>query len=248
MPGHVAWLTERPFAHRGLHDLAAGAPENSMAGFRAAVGAGFGIELDVRLSRDGVAMVFHDAGLDRLCGRPGLVRDTDSIELGKMTLLGTPETVPTLTEVLAFIAGRAPLLIEIKNSGLEAVEPVAAAVAAAIKDYAGPVAIQAFNPRILAWFQSHAPAVVRGQIIDLKRPDGRFSWLRLAVLRYLLERRHGAPQFLSYDLERLPAPLAARAKRDGLPLLGWTVRTPAQRARAKQLVDNIIFEAAGRPS
>jgi glycerophosphoryl diester phosphodiesterase len=139
-------------------------------------------------------------------------------------------------------------LIEIKNSGLEPVEPIAAAVAATVKDYAGPVAIQAFNPRIVAWFQTNAPDVPRGQIIDLKRPDGRFGYLRLAVLRFLLTIHHGAPQFVAYDLERLPAPLADRAKRDGLPLLAWTVRTPAQRARASQLVDNIIFEAAGRPS
>jgi glycerophosphoryl diester phosphodiesterase len=247
MPGGNQWLTEKPFAHRGLHDIDAGVPENSRAAFRAAIAAGFGIELDVRLSRDGVAMVFHDAALDRLCGRPGLVRDTDSVALGKMPLLGTAETPPTLEEALGIVGGRVGLLIEIKNSGLEPVEPIAAAVADTIRNYPGPAAIQAFNPRILAWFAANAPDVARGQIIDLKPPDGRFSYPRLLVLRVLLAIRHGAPQFVAYDFQRLPAPLADRAKRDGLPLLAWTIRTPAQRARAKQLVDNIIFEAGGRP-
>jgi glycerophosphoryl diester phosphodiesterase len=119
-----SWLRETPVAHRGLHDQAAGVPENSLAAFRAAADAGYAMEFDVRLSADGIVMVFHDAKLKRLTGRPGLVAETPSAALRQLHLHGTGETIPTLTQVLQVIAGRVPLLIEVKNYGNDPVGPL----------------------------------------------------------------------------------------------------------------------------
>ena len=236
-----AWLTAQPFAHRGLHDKARGVPENSLAAFRAAVEAGYGIELDVRLSRDGVALVFHDSTLDRMCGEPGRVDQLDAAELQKKRLLGTAETIPRLTEVCALMAGRRPILVEVKNASAR-LGPIETATAIAMRDYNGPFAVMSFNPRTVEWFEEHAPQLVRGQVIDLKPRPGPLG------TAWLLWRRHGKPHFLAYDINRLPAPLATRARREGMPLLSWTVRTPDHLRRARDLADNIIFEAAGRPA
>lgn len=242
-----AWLTARPFAHRGLHDARRGVPENSLAAFRAAVEAGYGIELDVRMSRDGVAMVFHDSSLDRMCGEPGRVDEMDAAELRKKRLLGTAETIPTLTEVRVLMAGRAPILVEVKNA-TPRLGGVETATALALRDYNGPYAVMSFNPRTVAWFQDHAPHMVRGQVIDLQPRPGRWGKARLLVTKWLLWRRYGKPHFLAYDVNRLPAPLATRARREGMPLLTWTVRTPQHLKHAREQADNIIFEAAGRPA
>lgn len=241
------WLTATPVAHRGLHDIAAGIPENSRAAFGAALAAGYAIELDVRLSADGVAVVFHDATLERLCGRPGRVADLSAAELGRLALLGTAETPPTFAEVLALVDGRTPLLVEVKNYGREPIGALEQAVASALARYRGPFAVQSFNPRTVAWFRRHMPQFVRGQIADLKLPPGPFPRLRLAILKRLLARRHGAPHFLAYDVNQLPAPLTERARAEGLPVLAWTVRDEAQRQRAAHHADNIIFELPVRP-
>jgi glycerophosphoryl diester phosphodiesterase len=236
------WLRQTPVAHRGLHDQAAGVPENSLAAFRAAAAAGYAMEFDVRLSADGIVMVFHDAKLARLTGRDGLVAETPSSALRQMHLHGTGETIPTLTQVLQAIAGRVPLLIEVKNYGNDPVGPLELGVAAALAHYTGAVAVQSFAPVVVEWFREHAPALPRGQIATraggLKELDASGQ----AILQRLLEAGYGEPEFVAYDVGDLPSPLTTRAHAQGLPVLTWTVRNAEQWQRAKAHADNPIFE------
>lgn len=236
------WLRSLPVAHRGLHDIGAGVPENSRAAFRAAIAGGYAIECDVRLTADGVPIVFHDGDLKRLTGTEGRADAMPAAALTKLKLLGTAETPPLFAEFLELANGKVPLLIEVKNYGDEPAAPLCGAVWTELKGYAGDYAVQSFAPDVVAWFRDHAPHVPRGQIAtdpaELKSLDeaGR------KAVAAKLEAGHGAPDFIAYDVKLLPAPLTERARAAGKPVLTWTVRTEDQRSRAASHADNIIFE------
>ena len=232
-PARVAFLLTHDVAHRGLWGGAV--PENSLAAARAAIASGFAIECDVRRSADGGVFVFHDAETARSCGRPGRIAAMDAEAVIALRLIGTSEPVPRLADLLALVAGRVPLLIEIKTDG-----PAAAlclAVRRALEGYRGPAAVMGFNPEVSRWFARHSPRIVHGLVMEEK--TGMFDSLRrrLAVLR-------ARPDFLAYDIRALPSPLPAALRRRGLPVLAWTVRTPAQRAAAAAHADRPIFEHA----
>ena len=142
-----------PLAHRALHDVTDGRPENSRAAIRAAIAQGYGIEIDLQLSADDQAMVFHDYALDRLTDGTGPVRAVPAGTLGAMSLLGGDEGIPTLDEVLDLVAGQVPLLIEIKDQDGamgDNIGPLEASTAAALKGYDGPVAVMSYNPHAVA--------------------------------------------------------------------------------------------------
>lgn len=208
-----------------------------MAAFRAAIAAGFGIECDVRLSADGVAMIFHDAALDRLTGEAGAVMTHNAAALGTFALPdGGP--IPRLAKLLTLTVSNAtPLLIEVKVDGRQ-VGPICAAVLADIQTTgAAIVAIMSFNPLVLRWFATHAPHVPRGLVVTQRDSHG----LRDTVSR-TLALALARPDFLACDISDLPSSFAARARRRGLPVLSWTVRTPEQRECAATHADQIIFE------
>jgi glycerophosphoryl diester phosphodiesterase len=228
-------LIARPFAHRGLHGAAA--PENSRAAFEAAIEVRHGIELDVQASGDKQAMVFHDEELGRLAEDEGYLRGRSAAELGRIRLRDCAETIPTLPQILALIAGRAPLLIEVKAPGRE-VGALALAVADALDDYAGPVAVMSFNPQVGHWFARHAPQRLRGLVVTER---GR-KW-RGGLARRLALWRSKA-DFLAYDIRDLPSRFAEAQRRRGLPILTWTVRSLKDRAKAAQHSDQIIYESA----
>jgi glycerophosphoryl diester phosphodiesterase len=230
-------LTARPFAHRGLHGQ--GRIENSRAAFEAAIEARHGIELDVQLSGDAQAMVFHDEELGRLSVEQGFVRGRAAAELARIRLRDSDETIPTLNETLALIAGRAPLLIEVKAPGRE-VSALSRAVSAALKGYTGQVAVMSFNPEVGHWFAKHDPKRLRGLVVTEKGKKwrGRLA-RRLALWRSRAE-------FLAYDIRDLPSAFAESAQRRGLRVLTWTVRTLTERARAAEHADQIIYEVAPR--
>lgn len=151
-------------AHRGYFDSESGIPENSLASFQAAMEKGFAIELDIQLSSDGVAMVFHDADLERVCGVPGKIWEYTVAELKEMKLFGTEETIPTFEETLALINGKVPLLVEYKMDNVDT--SVCAAGQALLDKYNGSYAIQCFDPRALLWYKQNAPKVARGQLAE----------------------------------------------------------------------------------
>lgn len=230
-------LIVRPFAHRGLHG--SGIVENSRAAFEAAIAAGQGIELDVQASADGEVMVFHDERLDRLAERAGPVSGLVRAELERIRLKDSSETIPTLTEVLELIAGRAPLLIEVKAPGRR-IDALARSVAAALRDYKGPVAVMSFNPEVGHWFAKTDPARLRGLVVTERGRKWR-GWLarRLALWR-------SRADFLAYDLRDLPSRFAEAQRMNGMRVLTWTVRSFAERARAAEHADQIIYESEKR--
>ncbi|HVL21439.1 MAG TPA: glycerophosphodiester phosphodiesterase family protein, partial [Amaricoccus sp.] len=208
-----------PLAHRGLHDRARGVIENSRAAVRAAIAAGYGIEIDVQRAADGEAMVFHDDELPRLTGEPGLVHDYGSHDLGRMTLTGSAdgEGVPTLAEILAIVAGRAPLLVEIKDQD-GALGPdvgaLEARVATLIAGYDGPLALMSFNPHSIAAVAEVAPLRPRGlTTCDFEDADWALSDYRRAELEALSDAERVGAAFVSHDHRNLDNPAVARLKR-----------------------------------
>ena len=184
-------------AHRGYFDNEAGVPENSLSCFQAAIDKGFAIELDIQLSSDGVAFVFHDADLERMCGVQGKIWDYTAAELKEMKLLGTEETIPTFEETLALINGQVPLLVECKMD--KADTAVCAAGQALLDEYDGAYAIQCFDPRALLWYKKNAPQVARGQLAEefWEKEENKGKPLYL-ILTYMFTNVVTRPDFISY--------------------------------------------------
>lgn len=237
----------RPLAHRGYHGKTRGIPENSRAAFEAAIAAGYGIELDVQMSRDHHAMVFHDNLLDRLTPDTGPVRRHSRAELANIPLTGGTETIPDLDQVLKLVAGRTPLLIEIKDQDgamMHDVGPLENAVAKALKGYRGPVAVMSFNPHAVEVFASAAPDIPRGLTTCAYQQQ---DWPELPgeVFKHLRDIPHydrvGA-SFISHLVTDLERPRVAELKDKGAKILCWTVRSPEQETQARKIAHNITFE------
>lgn len=236
--GAPDWLTRQAYAHRGLHDGVI--PENSLAAFSAAIERGLGIECDLQVSADGRAMVFHDAGLERLTGQAGLTGEKTVGELTAMTLGASLEHIPTLRDMLALVAGRVPLLLELKTERSDSVHALCRSVRRDIDGYGGELAVMSFDPRIGDWFAKRMPDLVRGLVITEENSRTVTGGLkrRLSVL-------HAKPHFLAYDIRDLPSRFAARHTKKGLPLLSWTVRSSAQAETAMAVGATPIVEGPG---
>ncbi len=240
----TAWLWGAWIAHRGLHDKTCGVVENTRAACRAAVTAGYPIELDVRLSADGEAMVFHDAALERLTAATGPLAARRAEALAALTVTGAGETIPRLGEILALVAGRVPLLLDLKTAdGSAPPGALEARVTALLETYAGPAAVQSFCPHTVAWFAAQAPDLARGFLsattLDPEDASGASARERF-FRRHLLAALPARPHFFGYEAAGLTqwGPRMARAA--GWPVLAWTVRSAAQ---AQGLAaDGFIFE------
>jgi glycerophosphoryl diester phosphodiesterase len=229
----LKWLTARPIAHRGYHDIARGRPENSIAAFEAAVKARYAIECDLHLAADSVPVVFHDADLQRLTGAPGCVRDLTSAELGDLRIAGTSEWIPTFEELLDLVEGRVPLVIELKHMD-ERDAGLAWQVAERLKRYPGSAAAMSFDAALIADLKAADPHMPRGLI-------AAGDWRRgVAHLRTAL--RLGV-DFISYAIDDLPTlmPILARELLR-IPLICWTVQTPVQWRKARTWTDQMTFE------
>jgi glycerophosphoryl diester phosphodiesterase len=214
-----------PIAHRGLWRTG-GPPENSLAAFEAACQAGYGVELDVRLSADGEAMVFHDDILDRLTASAGLMEEQTADELQALRLLGSDQAIPTLAQVLAVIGDRAPILVELKTpQGQEGL--LERRVADLLEPHPGPKAVLSFNADALAWLAAHAPDLRRG--------------LNIAAADQFAGADRARADFLSVHLDLAGHDGVQGWRRMG-EALAWTCRSPADAARVGPLVENLMFE------
>jgi glycerophosphoryl diester phosphodiesterase len=239
------WLTARPVAHRGLHDAAAGVIENMPAAFTAAIAGNYAIECDLQITSDGEAMVHHDHVLGRLNAGAAPVRDKTAAALKAVKFHGTAEHMITLAELLALVAGRVPLLLEMK-SRFDGDMRLPARTAEIVRDYSGPVSVMSFDPDQVAEIARIAPGLPRGIVAE--RWYTHREWTPLSsrqkrVMGHLLHAFRTRPHFVNYAVKDLPAaaPLFARFA-FGVPLLAWTVRTDADRQRARRWADQIVFE------
>lgn len=236
----------RPIAHRGLHDRAAGVVENSATAFRRAIEQGYGIELDLQLSSDAQAMVFHDYDLGRLTGQSGAIGQKRSDDLRSTALLGNADTIQPLGEILDLVAGNAPLLIELKDQDGAMgpnVGPLEKAVAAALSRYKGPAAVMSFNPNSVAEMAKLLPDMPRGIVTSA---FDRENWPLPASIRDPLREiadydRVGAC-FISHEAGDLARPRVAELKAGGAHILCWTIRSQQQAEDAQRVADNITFE------
>lgn len=222
-PG-VEKLSGWNYAHRGLHKP--GTPENSMAAFAAALAGGYGIELDVHLTKDGNLAVIHDFELSRCTGVEGKVEDMTLAQLQQCRLEGTEEVIPTLSQVLQLFDGKAPLIIELKSNGKNH-NPLTDRVMAEVQNYSGVYCLESFDPRCLKRLKKKYPQVIRGQLSDnYMKSKPKFPWILQLVMTNLLSNLSFQPDFIAYkfaDRKNLSVFLARRLWK--MPGVSWTVQT-----------------------
>jgi len=229
----IEWLAKRPIAHRGLHDQNKTRWENTLAAFEAAARAGFAIECDVHLTKDGGVVVFHDDDLQRLAGREGRITDLTLAEATALHVGGTEEQVPTLRQMLDLVDGRVPLVIELK--GIEGRDDgLVAAVARELAGYKGEAAIMSFDHHLIRRFASDAPGIPGGLTAEGTRPqnfEAHFSMLA-----------HGI-SFVSYNVHHLPNPFVTFVREKlHMPVISWTVRDREMQKHSELNVEQITFE------
>lgn len=240
-------FVSRPIAHRGYHDRAAGRPENSLAAVQAAIDAGYGIEIDIQPSKDGVPMVFHDYSLKRLTGALGPIAQRSAAELGTLPLLGTVQTIPTLAQVLEVVSGQVPLLIEVKDQdgalgpGVGALEE---RIAQILEHYSGPVALMSFNPHSMAAIAPLVPHIPRGLTTCTYRAE---DWPTIPQetrdrLSLIPDYDRVGACFISHDRADLADTRVAELAAQGATILCWTIRSADQEAEARKFAANITFE------
>jgi glycerophosphoryl diester phosphodiesterase len=239
------WLTAQPVAHRGLHDRARGIIENTVSAAAAAAERGFAIEVDLQLSADGEAMVHHDDRLGRLAAGSERLRDLTAAELKQAIFHDTADRMMTLADLCALVAGRVPLVLEVKSQ-FDGDRRLVRRLAQVLEGYDGPAAAMSFDPDQVLALRQLAPRLPRGIVAQRSYGDGEWAGLTPAQRDGMLHLRHAfrtRPDFVAYWVEQLPAPAPWIARNlFGCPLLTWTVRTPEQRARAARFADQMIFE------
>lgn len=239
-PAQKKAFFKRNFAHRGLYTQDQSVPENSVAAFRAAVAAGYGIELDIRLSKDGQVVVFHDDTLERVCGVTGRVDEYTLEELCGFALYGTGQRIPLFTEVLHLVDGRVPLIVELKNGPWNA--QLCEKAWAILLQYTGAFCIESFDPRIVAWWRKHARQVLRGQLSsnyrDLRKHQS--PAVCYAVSR-LLTNVLARPHFVAYSKHRTSW-LAKLCVRLGAMPVVFTARPEDDTQKLQIENEAVIFE------
>lgn len=242
-----AVFLDRPFAHRALHDTANGRAENSTKSIAAAIAAGYGVEIDLQISSDGVPMVFHDYDLGRLTATTGPIAQRTAADLGAITLLHDGGGIPTLAEVLDQVAGQAPLLIEFKDQDGQMgpnVGPLGHAAAQTLRDYTGSFAVMSFNPNAVDELQELLPDAPRGIVTG---PYSADDWPLLPA--HVRDHLRGIPDyirtgscFISHNQADLDAVPVTALKSAGASVLCWTVKSAKVEAHARKVADNITFE------
>ena len=228
----LPWLTERPIAHRGFHDMNHAVWENTLAAFSRAAEAGFAIECDVHIVADGNIVVFHDDTLDRLCGISGDVRERTSAELGLLTIGGTAERIPTLKQMLKLVDGRVPLIIELKGREGED-DGFAETVLDDLEGYKGHVALMSFDHWVLKDLKVAGSPYPLGLTAEGDQPERFFEHDEAMQLGL---------DFISYQYGHLPNPFITAQRKLGIPVITWTVRDEAARHHTFDEADQMTFE------
>jgi glycerophosphoryl diester phosphodiesterase len=238
------WLTERPVAHRGLHDIAAGIVENTASAFNAAIAGGYAIETDVQISADNEAMVHHDEALGRLTEGNATLASLPAAQIKAARFKVGHDRILTLPELCELVGGRTALVVELKSI-FNGDTRIAARAADVLTSYGGAVAVMSFDPRQIEALRAHAPQLTRGIVAQRRYSAEEWEGLTAAQRRSLglfLHAPRSRPQFIAYSGDDLPAPVPSIARLIGLPILTWTIRSEAERARVLRYADQVIFE------
>lgn len=230
------------YAHRGLHDNDSTAPENSLPAFKKAVKKGYGIELDVQLSKDGIPVVFHDFTLERACGKPGKVCDHTFEELQQFSLFNSEEKIPEFEEVLKVIDGRVPLIVEIKMEWMDLT--VCAHADRMLRAYKGLYCVESFNPLALTWYRRYHNDVLRGQLSDAFIKTGEFKGVLYWLLQNLLLNWVTKPDFVAYNhkyADNVSRRLCRKLYRN--MAAAWTIKSQQELEAAKKEFDVFIFDS-----
>lgn len=225
-------------AHRGLFNRL-DTPENSMKAFENAIIKGYAIELDVNMSLDGHLVVFHDNSLKRMTGIKNDVNLLNLNELKKLKLLGTDNVIPTFEDVLMLVAGKVPLMIEVKRN--ERYKELMPKLINLLEKYDGEYVIESFDPRILYWLKKNAPSIIRGQLSskNIREVNGR-------ILKFLLGKMvfnvFTKPNFISYLYTEVNGKFYKKQKRKDRDLAVWTVKNKDEYEKIKNISDMVIFE------
>jgi glycerophosphoryl diester phosphodiesterase len=243
--GAPDWLTARPVAHRGLHDISRGIVENMPAAAEAAIAGNFAIECDIQLTADGEAMVHHDDELGRLTEGSGALLTRTAAELKTISFKNTAERMMTLSELCDLVAGRVPLVIEVK-SHFNGDRKLVKRMAAVLSTYGGAAVGMSFDPDQVVALRELIPSRTRGIVAEHDYTQEDWPEASAAQRHEMTHLRHvfrTRPDFVAYWVDELPsiAPWLARTVLR-CPLLAWTVRTPEQCARAARYADQMIFE------
>lgn len=230
----VSWIKDLPVAHRGYHDMNQQIWENTLSAFERAAEAGFAIECDVQLAADSVPVIFHDHDLERLCGIKGDVRERTSAELGMLAVGGTKDKIPTLKQMLNLVAGRVPLVIEIKGRVGEGEDDgFAEAVLEVLEGYRGKVALMSFNHHILRDLKRAGSPYPLGLTAEGSKPEEFFA--HDAAMQLSLD-------FISYRYSHLPNTFITAQRQAGIPVITWTVRDVNGREHTYKYADQMTFE------
>jgi glycerophosphoryl diester phosphodiesterase len=247
-----AWLTERPIAHRGLHDEAKGVIENTLRSAQAAIAGGFAIECDVQLSSDGEAFVFHDETLDRLTDASDPISALSAAEIAALQIKGSTEPPPTFAAFLAAVGGRTPVVCELK-SRFDGDWRIADRVAALAAAYGGPLAFKSFDHDLVAYLRLRRPHMAHpggpcpiGILAQASYDGPEWAFLSAEQKRDWTDFDHfdlARPDFLSWKVDDLPHKIPFLMKElTGAPVMAWTVRTAEQREAARKWADQIVFD------
>ncbi len=230
------------YAHRGLHDNKSDAPENSMAAFKKAVQAGYGIEMDVQLSKDRIPVVFHDFTLKRICGKEGKVSDYTWQELKEFNLCDSEETIPRFDEVLKMVKGKVPLIVELKVEWLDI--SVCTVADKLLREYKGLYCIESFNPLALSWYRRYHNNVVRGQLSDGFIKSGEFKGILYVLLQNLMLNWVTKPDFVAYNHKYadVPARKICRSLYKNMAA-AWTIKNQEELEKARNQFDIFIFDS-----
>ncbi len=230
------WLTSRPIAHRGLHDSNDKIPENSLSAFAKAIKEKYPIELDIQIIKDGTIIVFHDSNLKRICGLNKKTKTLTKKALENYSLFNTGQTIPTLQDVFDLVQGQVPILIELKTKSFT--KQLEKNVLQLLKNYNGEVALQSFNRSSVRWLTRHGSIYTIGQLAEpslaIKPLNYLFNYMQLNINMH--------PDFIAYDIDDLPNKRVTHFKKEGIPIVVWTVRSQSQIEKYRTTFDAIIFE------
>lgn len=234
----LEFLKQNLIAHRGMHNIKIGIPENSLKAFEKAIEYKYLIELDLHILKDGSVVVFHDDNLKRMTGIDKKIADTTYDEIKNLKLQSTNNYIPLFKEVLKLISGKVPIIIELKyDTKVGLLESETMKI---LKDYKGKYVVKSFNPMTVYWFRKNYPNIARGQLASNFKNE-KINIIKKIVLRNMIFNPITKPDFISYGIYGLPNKKVEKYRRNKL-VLGWTIKNKEEMEKAKKYCDNFICE------